>query len=199
MAEPTEQQPLEGGGEAVEQLTGLTATSREDAEHALLAARGNLDLAVQFLLEGMPAQIGHIVAPESRRVAAGPGHLTLAPPQLPTPHRLIAKARALPGGYEALNALLDAARSGQLVKARPTLEGVEYPLLDELAPSHLPLLRLICEQPQSFALLLSEDWRSQARKQAQQVLAARQDTVKIVRARVSRSEDKKKQSSTVKF
>jgi hypothetical protein len=49
--------------EAIERLIGLTACSRDDAEHALIAARGNLDLAAQLLLEGPPPSAGHVVGP----------------------------------------------------------------------------------------------------------------------------------------
>jgi hypothetical protein len=49
--------------EAIERLIGLTACSRDDAEHALLAARGNLNLAAQLLLEGPPPSAGHVVGP----------------------------------------------------------------------------------------------------------------------------------------
>jgi hypothetical protein len=171
--------------EAITRLITLTASSRDEAEQALIAARGNLDLAAQFLLEGLP-QVGHVVAPETRRVAAGPGHLTVIPAEPPTPHRLIAKASALPGGSEALQALVDAVRSGTLVRVQPPDGRLEHPLLDELARTQLPLMRLVCEQLRSFTMLLSEHWRTQARQQAQELLTAKREAVQGARARLLR-------------
>lgn len=172
--------------EAIARLIGLTASTRGEAEQALIAARGNLDLAAQFLLEGPPPQVGHVVAPETRRVAAGPGYLTVIPADPPTPHRLLAKASALSGGSEALQELVEAARSGTLVRVQPPDGRLEHPLLDELARTQLPLMKLVCEQLRSFSMLLCQDWRTQAREQSEELLAARREAVKASRARLSR-------------
>jgi len=161
--------------EAIDRLIGLTGASGHEAEQALIAARGSLDLAAQFLLEGgPPPHVGH--APEARQVEAGPGYVSTTPPDPPQPHRLLAKASAL-GASDQLEALVSAARAGHVMQT----------MLDELARTQMPLMRLICEQPRSFSMLLAEDWRTQARELAQRILTHRRATVLTVRARASRS------------
>ena len=149
---------------------------------AVTVANGNLELAAQFLLEGGPVMRmplpGHVPPEVTRRMASGPGRITTPPNEPPAVYRLVAAAAEI-GAADELHAIADLARED------PT---ALRPLLDRLASTHLPLLRLVCEQPRAFKLMLNPDWRAKAREYARAAVEAREQVVRAVDDRINHAQ-----------
>ena len=149
---------------------------------AVTVANGNLELAAQFLIEGGPVLRmplpGHVPPEVTRRMASGPGRITTPPNEPPAVYRLVAAAAEI-GAADELHAIADLARED------PT---ALRPLLDRLASTHLPLLRLVCEQPRAFKLMLNPDWRAKAREYARAAVEAREQVVRAVEDRINHAQ-----------